>query len=480
MKRLILILMAGMMMGPLFAASLPVPESLGEHYRYVMIAGSLYAVPPAMLMPLLANPNNADQVLVASWNSANTSGFPGALAVAVSSTAPPSSNPTNANQVLTNVWNSALNALNIYCVSGCGGGGGGGGNVNNSGTPANHQIPIWINATTIKGLAIPASGTLFQGVAAADPAWTATPALGVASMTTGTLGFHGAGGTGTITLTPPTTGNLGTVSVKIPPTAGTLATTATAPVTLDATTGAVGCSICTTASNTQTFTNKTFDTAGTGNSLKVNGTAITAVSGTGAVCLASGSACAGGGGLTAPWSQSTVSIIGASTAVLNLTAATRLTPPQTAQGTTDGDLHYDTTAHRLTHYDSGATAVQTVADVADLSVISPTFATQTDGSTVTWAIASSIWSNASLTFTTHGGSRTLDLTGLVNGGRYQLELIQDGTGGEGLTLGTGCTWVITNGGGGAITLTNAPSALDILSFFYDGTRCVGVLNPNAT
>jgi hypothetical protein len=37
---------------------------------------------------------------------------------------------------------------------------------------------------------------------------------------------------------------------------------------------------------TDTFTNKTFDTAGTGNSLKINGTSITAVTGTGAVALA--------------------------------------------------------------------------------------------------------------------------------------------------------------------------------------------------
>lgn len=37
---------------------------------------------------------------------------------------------------------------------------------------------------------------------------------------------------------------------------------------------------------TDTFTNKTFDTAGTGNSFKINGTAITAVTGTGAAVLA--------------------------------------------------------------------------------------------------------------------------------------------------------------------------------------------------
>jgi len=48
------------------------------------------------------------------------------------------------------------------------------------------------------------------------------------------------------------------------------------------------------AATTDTFTNKTFDTAATGNSFKINGTAITAVSGTGAVCLASGSSCGGG------------------------------------------------------------------------------------------------------------------------------------------------------------------------------------------
>lgn len=41
-----------------------------------------------------------------------------------------------------------------------------------------------------------------------------------------------------------------------------------------------------TASSTNTFTNKTYDTAGTGNSFAINGTAISAVTGTGAVALA--------------------------------------------------------------------------------------------------------------------------------------------------------------------------------------------------
>lgn len=41
-----------------------------------------------------------------------------------------------------------------------------------------------------------------------------------------------------------------------------------------------------TASNIVTFTNKTFDTAGTGNVFKINGTAISTITGTGAVVLA--------------------------------------------------------------------------------------------------------------------------------------------------------------------------------------------------
>ena len=43
------------------------------------------------------------------------------------------------------------------------------------------------------------------------------------------------------------------------------------------------------------------------------------------------------------------------------------------------------------------------------------FTAQTDAATVTWAIATHMCANAALTFTTHGGSRTLNLTGLVNG-----------------------------------------------------------------
>jgi len=107
-----------------------------------------------------------------------------------------------------------------------------------------------------------------------------------------------------------------------------------------------------------------------------------------------------------------------------------------------------------------------------------TFASQTDGATVTWDIGSKMCANASLTFTTHGGSRTLNLTGLVSGGSYVLKIIQDGTGGEGLTLGTGCTWKVSGGGSGAITPSTSANAIDVLAFTYDGTSCLANFNKN--
>lgn len=109
---------------------------------------------------------------------------------------------------------------------------------------------------------------------------------------------------------------------------------------------------------------------------------------------------------------------------------------------------------------------------------SPAFAALTDGATVTWAIGSALVAAADLTFTTHGGSRTLNITGPVSGGSYMLWIKQDGTGGEGLTLGTGCTWKVSNGGGGGVTPSVGANAIDFLAFTYDGTNCYANFNKN--
>ena len=118
----------------------------------------------------------------------------------------------------------------------------------------------------------------------------------------------------------------------------------------------------------------------------------------------------------------------------------------------------------------------TSATITPAKMEASTFDVQGTTGTITWAIASVLNAQATSTFTTHTGTATLDVTGPVIGGNYVWKLIQDSTGGITATLGTGCTWLVANGGtpSGAhvITLTNAASAIDVLTFTYDGTNCL--------
>jgi hypothetical protein len=120
-----------------------------------------------------------------------------------------------------------------------------------------------------------------------------------------------------------------------------------------------------------------------------------------------------------------------------------------------------------------ANSVNTTGTAAGLSGIS--FSSLTDSSSVTWAIASAQVANANLTLAHGTSTRSLNLTGLVNGGSYVVILKQDSTGGAAATLGTGCTWY--EGGSAGFTnittlaLTTTASAINVLAFTYDGTNC---------
>jgi hypothetical protein len=93
----------------------------------------------------------------------------------------------------------------------------------------------------------------------------------------------------------------------------------------------------------------------------------------------------------------------------------------------------------------------------------------------TWALASAGVANATITIT---GSCTLNITGPANGGNYVLRVTQGSGGGHTLTLGTGCTWKVSGGGGGAITPTSSAGAIDVLAFTYDGANCLVNYNTN--
>lgn len=85
------------------------------------------------------------------------------------------------------------------------------------------------------------------------------------------------------------------------------------------------------------------------------------------------------------------------------------------------------------------------------------------GTTPTYNCSTSI--NAKITLS---GNTTMTLTNLVDGMSGNVKVTQD-AGGNGYTLVLSPTPDVINGGGGVITLTDTASAVDILSWWYDGT-----------
>jgi hypothetical protein len=129
-----------------------------------------------------------------------------------------------------------------------------GGNVSTSGTITSGQTAQWNSTTTLISVANTGTGSY---VLATSPTLV-TPVLGVATAT-----------------------SLNKVAFTAPTTAVTFAFgTDNATFTMQGTDTYIG------RATTDTLTNKTYDTAGTGNSFKINGTGITAVTGTGSVVLA--------------------------------------------------------------------------------------------------------------------------------------------------------------------------------------------------
>lgn len=84
--------------------------------------------------------------------------------------------------------------------------------------------------------------------------------------------------------------------------------------------------------------------------------------------------------------------------------------------------------------------------------------------------------NAQTAEVTLGGNRTLDNpTNMKAGATYILRVEQDSTGSRTLAYGTAYNWP---NGGTAPVLTTTGLAIDILSFYCDGTNMYGVHTPN--
>lgn len=99
--------------------------------------------------------------------------------------------------------------------------------------------------------------------------------------------------------------------------------------------------------------------------------------------------------------------------------------------------------------------------------------TLTDGATITWNMASGF--NAKVTL---AGNRTLAISNAVSGDYGKLNITQDATGSRTITLPAGSK--VIGGGSGAVTLTTTAAAIDVLTFFYDGTNYFWNIGKNYT
>jgi hypothetical protein len=123
--------------------------------------------------------------------------------------------------------------------------------------------PITTSGTLAITWSVAAAGQIINSSAANTAGFTATPTLGVAGTTLGTLALTG-NTSGTVTITPQAAA--GTVTLTLPNASGTIADTATAPLVLSATTGALTCPTCATSSGGGTVTWAT-PTTGTATSI---------------------------------------------------------------------------------------------------------------------------------------------------------------------------------------------------------------------
>lgn len=164
------------------------------------------------------------------------------------------------------------------CVTGTGGA------ITNGVTPTSGYTAgqLIVSNGTVVSAVTPAAGQILAG---ATPAFTATPVLG-ASGTLGSIGFGNAT-SGIVTLQP-VAGALGTITVSIPSAAGTMAVSASAPLSLNATSGALTCATCVTGTS-GALTAGTTSTSGytSGQILGSNGSVLSvySVNGSGNVVL---------------------------------------------------------------------------------------------------------------------------------------------------------------------------------------------------
>jgi hypothetical protein len=135
-----------------------------------------------------------------------------------------------------------------------------------------------------------------------------------------------------------------------------------------------------------------------------------------------------------------------------------------SQGSITVENCTNTSFNDISYWSGGSTPTWVITGTApSVSYAVPRLQTLVDGATVTWNML--FGGNATLSL---AGNRTLDITNVAPNTSGTLKVVQDATGSRTLTLPANSK--VRDGGTGAVTLTATAAAIDILTFFYDGTN----------
>jgi hypothetical protein len=197
-----------------------------------------------------------------------------------------------------------------------------------------------------------------------------------------------------------------------------------------------------TASNTATLTNKTFDTAGTGNSFSINGAAATANTGTGAVVRA-----------TSPTFV---------TPVLGVATATTVTAT-TFLANNAGNAFQIGNFGGIVGVAGGARFTFNNGNI----VVATQLAHTRQATTGTVGTTTFNFNSGNIVeFTFGAGNEAIAFSNLADGAEYIITMIQDATGSRTATWPASMKWV----GGVAPTLSTGAGKRDIIHCYTNGTN----------
>lgn len=351
-------------------------------------------------------------------------------------------------------------------------------------------------ANNVTGLAT-ANGGVLNTSATGVPSITATPLLGVAGTTMGTIRLSGSG-SGVVTITPQAAA--GTVTQTLPNASGTFAISATGALVLSATTGALTCPTCVTSSGGGAITGTAPIAVSAAGVVSINAPYVTLTASNGGIvysgatnlAILAGTATANlplisGSSTTPAWATITYPTSATSGGIAYFSSTTVMAsssafgtteilrgggvgnpPVSTVCGTSTTILHGGSppTCGQLVYADISSAAIASASNyfTGASSVLIPADQIYQAEVTVTYGATTTVDFNTLINgvVTLTGNISTLTLSNVKAGKAGQIRLIQDGTGSR--TWPAGGNTVFKYASGVLPALSTTASAVDVLAY----------------